>query len=303
MLELSHTKLGMYRGCSMKYKFKYEQGLEPIMFLPKMKIGSVLHEAIDRVYKGEDEGDIISFIMDEFDEAIGKAELTDQETLLIAKFTALGMFVNYPWKDLSPYTSIESELPFSVRVGNTRSVRFVGKIDRMLETKGRFWVNELKTTGLSQRQFDSRSQTSFQGTAYSYAAHKMGYDPAGIMFNVIKRPMLRKFRDETTENFGKRIFKDYSDPKKQAHYYQRVLSYRNADELALFEQDFQTVVRDFRWRRYNDRYYRNTDECWNFNQECPYKKICFTRTRDPLTIQLFYKQREKKDDKCQEAKV
>lgn len=275
----------------MKYKFRYIDKLEPIQFQPRMTIGRVVHEAFDMHYKGGANADIIEYISDEFGEALSNAELVDQEALIVAKFTALGMFIHNPWKNLSEYTAIESELPFRVRVGNTRSVRFIGKIDRMLEYDGRWWVNELKTTGLSQRQFESRCQTSVQGTAYTYAARKNKYKPVGIIFHCIKRPLLRKLKHENADDFGRRIFKDYGDHKKKDHYFQRTLSYRNDIELSLFEKDFERTVQELRWRTKGNRWYRNTDECWNFNVECPYKKICFTDKPDDLTIELFYKRR------------
>jgi len=288
MLELSYNNGSTFRSCQKKFYWRYVEHLEPVIKLPSLTLGAVLHDGFDQFYKGMADTDVYHFIGQKFNEEISKQEVSDQEDLLVAKYIALGMWLNYPYKKLKEYDSIESEERFEVPL--CEGVKLVGKVDGRIAQYGNWWVRELKTSGLSQRQFEGRCQTSAQGTGYVYGLTKMGYDIKGIMYEYIKKPILRKGVNETADEFGRRIMHDYKTRPKL--YYNRYLSYRTPTDLSNFEEDTIRLAEDIIIKLANGKFYRNLDACWTFGAVCPYEKICFTDKPDTLTVQLYFNKKE-----------
>lgn len=290
MIELSHTRAAVATGCWQKYKWRYVDGLEPIRQSSALTLGRIMHDAFYGYYTGKTDMETFMFIKDSFDKEIAEIPLPDQDDLAIAKFTALAMWKNYPHKDLSEFQENYPEESFTVPLA--RGIHYTGRVDGRIKVKDTYWVREMKVTGLSQRQFEGRARTSSQATGYVYAMRKKGYDVKGIMFEVLKRPMLRKRVDETVNDFGRRIYEDMANPTKRKLYYGRYYFYRNETEVEQFKQTMIEVGKEIRRRDKDCSYYRNTAQCWNFNAECPYLKICFQEKPDDLTLQLYFSTRE-----------
>ena len=210
------------------------------------------------------------------------------------KYTALGMWGNYP-KKLTDFSHIVPELELRIKLPGTRGVEVVLRIDGLVEIDGKYWIRELKTTGLSFSQFEKRCETSPQCSLYTYAVRRAGYDVQGVIYDFVKKPLLRRHIKESKEQFGRRISYDYQ--KRPEYYYKRHYAYRSFEALDIFEDDLRTVSREIRKRCRKDDWYRNPDACWNFNSACDYIPICFQKEPDNLTIELFFKQQPINPDK------
>lgn len=284
-MNISNNSSSVARSCWKKFYWRYQEKLTPIKQAPALTLGKAIHEAFDLYYKGKSSSDVLVHIKKSFDNEIQNASPEESEHLVIAKFTALGMFAHYPYLSTSQFDKIESEKEFKVKL--MRGVWFVGRVDGLVKKDGKWWLRELKTTSQTQRQFNQRVSTSSQGTAYVWAMKKLGYDIKGIMYDFIKKPLLRKRVCEDQFEFGSRILSDYK--KKPDFYYGQIFSYRSQHEIDLWEQDAESVARDMIGRRRSRRYYRNTNSCYSYNFECPYKKICFEATPDNLMLQLYFR--------------
>ena len=245
---------------------------------------------MDMFYSGFNELEVSHYITTTMDEQIANASINEQEDLEIIKWTALGMWVSFPRKDLTIFQETKSEKEFKVRLGNMWSVLFVGRSDRLVKKDGLWWVGELKTTGLPLQGFKNRMSVSDQVTAYVYAWKSRGYPVKGVMFDVIKKPLLRKGVNENCEGFCQRIFNDYLNyPLK---YHERHYEYRSDEDLNRWEKDTMQVVKKIR-RIWGGECFRNTDACWNYNAECCYRKICFMDKPDQLTVDIYFERRVK----------
>jgi len=142
---------------------------------------------------------------------------------------------------------------------------------------------------VNQRQFEGRMQTSAQGSGYVYALRSKGYPVEGIMVDYLKRSLLRKRKEETVYEYGQRIYLDYHD--KPRYYFGRIYTYRNPVHLLNYEQDMIELVQDIEDRLKSNKWYRNYDNCWNYNAECPFKKICYTDKPDKLTLELYFERK------------
>ena len=287
-MDISNNSSSVARSCWKKFYWRYNQKLTPIRQSAALNLGRSIHEAFDLFYTGTSIQDVLVHIKKEFDDELAQALPEDSEGLVIQKFTALGMFANFPYFN-THFDEIKSEMEFRIKL--MRGVWFNGRVDGLVKKDGLWWLRELKTTGQTQRQFNQRIATASQGTAYVWAMKKLGYDVKGIMYDYIKKPLLRKRVSENQYDFGSRVLTDYR--KKQDFYYGQIYSYRTQQDIDLWEQDAISLAREMMGKRRSLRYYRNTQACYNFNSECPYKKICFEETPDSLTLQLYFKKNGK----------
>lgn len=288
-LEVSNNSTSIFNSCQKKYFWTYVQGLKPIRKSSALSLGGIIHEAFDLYYRGTSLGDTSKFIHDTMDSQIANAKPEEIEDLTIVKHILLGMWSFHPFK-LSDWTSIKPEMEFRVKIPGTRGIVFVGKIDGLVtDQSGSMWVRELKTTSQPFSQFELRSRQSPQGSGYIWAMRQLGYPVQGIIYDYIKKPLLRKGVSENAISYCQRIFTDYG--QRPDNYFKRHPSYRTAEEIRLFEQDLKKVAYDIRQRSHDNNWHRNADQCWNYNSECPYLKICFKENPDPLTLSIYFDQK------------
>lgn len=264
------------------------RGLVPYKRSTALSLGSIVHSAFDMYYNGFADNVVTEFIKSTADEEIAKAPPESAEGLVLMKYTALAMWINYP-KDLSTFTDIKPELELRIKMPKMRGVDLVMKIDGLVKVDGKMWIRELKTTGLSFSQFEKRCETSPQCSLYTFAVRKAGYDVQGVIYDFVKKPMLRRHIRESKDDFGRRISASYKE--RPEFYYKRHFSYRSQETLNLFESDLRETTRDIRTRCKKDNWYRNPDACWNFNSACNYMPICFQEEPDQLTIDVFFEQK------------
>ena len=275
----------------MKYKFRYLDGLDPIKQSSALTLGSIVHSAFDMYYNQFPTEDVIRYIKNAVQMQVEGLHPEEQEDIQIVQYISLGMFINYPI-NLIVFKEIKPELEFRVQLFD--DVWFTGTVDGLvMDQNNKLWVREVKTTSQAFPQFEKRARTTAQGSGYIWAMRKLGFPVEGVMYDYIKKPLLRKGTNDTVDSFGTRICADYH--MRPDFYFKRHFSYRSNEQMELFEQDLIGVAKEIQYRCKNNAWYRNPDQCWNFNSECPYMKICFQKNPDPLTIQLYYKQTNKQN--------
>ena len=174
-MHLSNNSSSTAKSCWKKYYWRYVEQLTPIRQSSSVNLGSVVHDAFDLHYKGKSQKEVVEFITSTFDEEIANASPEEQEYHVINKYTALGMFTFFPYKDIKMFEQVESEKEFAVKL--LPGIDYIGRIDGLVKKKGKWWVRELKTTGQTSRIFSQRINTSSQGTGYVWAMRKLGYRP------------------------------------------------------------------------------------------------------------------------------
>lgn len=250
-----------------------------------MTLGSTLHSAFDMFYKKFSTEEVATYINDSFNSEISRISPDEQEDVLISKHICLGMWIAFP-KELAIFKSIESECEFRVKIPDTEDY-FVGRLDGLVkDSLNNLWGRELKTTALSFQQFEKRAKTSAQGTGYVWALKKIGIPAVGMMYDFVKKPLLRKGVNDTVQTFGRRIINDYNS--RQDFYFKRHFSYRNDEELKLFENNLIITSKEINDKIKTGNWMRCPENCWAFNSECPYFKICYQEKPDPLTVQVYF---------------
>jgi len=283
-MDISNNSSSVALSCWKKFYWRYDQKLTPIRQSAALTLGSAVHEAFDQFYKGKSKQDTLLYIKRAFDSEIEQLAPEEQENMTIMKYTALGMFGHFPYFN-TVFEEQESEKEFRIKL--CYGVYFTGRVDGLVKKDGVWWLRELKTTGQTLRQFHQRISLSSQAMAYIWAMRKLGYDVKGVMFDYIKKPLLRKKVCEDQYEFGTRILGDYKTRPDQ--YFGQIFSYHNDRTINEWEEDAISIAKDIQGKKRSKRYYRNTNNCYSYNSECPYKKICFDGKPDNLMLQLYYR--------------
>ena len=300
MLEISYTSSADARNCWKRYYYRVILGLSPKKVSRAINVGSVVHPCFEMYFNGASKEEIDKYIHTTFDKAIqGTLDPVEVENMIVDKYTVLGMWHNYPFNEME-FTKCFPEKKFKVRLANLRGVRLTGRVDGLVIRTDKWWVREVKTTSLDRRAFQSRASVSYQAAGYIYGIEKQeDIKIQGIVYDTIKRPLLRKGTSEKTEDFAKRIYADYSKDDKKKLYYERFYSYRSAKEISEYEIDMVKLAREMRSRiRHND-WFRNTDNCYSYNSECPYKKICWEDKPDQELISTLYERRKEREEQTE----
>lgn len=292
MLEISNNSMSLARGCWKKYYWNYVEGLKPKRKASALTLGGIFHKAHELYFTGATDKEALDYIENAYNEELAKTFVDDQEYVLIDKYTAMGMWIGYPYKNLNQYQDMQVEKEFKCPVKGIRGVRFVGRCDGLVKMRDRWWVREIKTSGLTETQFKGRIKHSYQVSGYVYAANRLGFNIAGVTYDYIKKPRLRKGVRETVHDFGKRIMMSYiqdgKKPEDDRQYYGQPKTYRSDDEINMFLDDTRKLVKEMRAQFRSKDWTRNPDFCWSYNSECPYSKICFQTVPDKITIQAYY---------------
>ena len=295
MLEISHNSASIARGCWKKFYWTYKEKLTPKARPIYFTTGEIIHDAFEQYHKLTPDPDVIKFIDQRYSELLTGCDPNQEEDLRLAKYTNIGMWMYWPWKDLSEFEEDFSEKEFKVTIPGLRGVRLVGRVDGLVKMNGKWWIRELKTTGLTPNQFKGRMKTSYQVSGYVYAMRKLGFPVEGVMFEIIKKPLLRKRVNDSVDDFGRRIMSDYQNdgnaPENARKAFSRVFEYRSGLQMEQFVTDTKELVRDIRTRQRLNNWYRNPDYCWSFNSECQFCKICFMDKPDEMTLKVYYDRR------------
>lgn len=286
----SYYSTSLFRSCPMKWRWRYVKKLEPRRKYPALTLGASVHDAFDMSYHGSSLNDILIYLDTVYAHEKSVCHPDDYEQLLLDHYTAKGIFTYYPNKN-HQFEQIKSEEEFDVPVRN--GLHFIGRVDGLVKHQGVWWIRELKITGMSTKQFEGRASCSSQATGYIYAMKKKtGLNIDGVIYDACCKPRLRKRVDETADDFGKRIYNDYANPKNLSRYFLRHYTYRSPLNLQQFEEDLLGVCDQIEKCKRHDIFYRNTDACWVYGTECPYRKICFSDNLDPDIIDLYYERRK-----------
>jgi hypothetical protein len=271
--------------------------LEPKKISSALTIGSVFHGCFDLYFQKKPQNEIVAYIDKTFADTVARSlDPSEIEKLTIDKWSVMGMWVNYPFNDME-FEKVYPEKAFRVKLDGLRGIYLRGRVDGLIVRNGKYWVREVKTTSMDRRQFQSKSSVSYQAAGYIYGIEKSeNIKIEGVIYDVITRSKLRRRKDETADSFGKRIFNDYADPCNKDFYYDRFFSYRSANEIVEFEKDLVALARELRTRVREGKWYRNTDACYNWNTECPFKKICWVENPDKGLIDSLYERRKEMED-------
>jgi hypothetical protein len=140
------------------------------------------------------------------------------------------------------------------------------------------WIVEHKTTSSdisAGSVFWSKTEMDAQCSLYVTAARQSGYDVRGVVYDVLRKPLLRPKIGESPSDYGSRVMASIA--KDPDAYYRRAKVIKLDRELDETARDtWETVqavdrsISEFSWPRH-------TDQCVRYNSLCQFFEVCAGR--------------------------
>lgn len=280
-IRLDNTKRSKYRECMRKGYWEHYLGLRTSNGSMALLFGSTMHGFWDGFYSG-----ILKFGWDHREKAIESAILEGKRIWDIESAkqnftpdyrnfetasTVFLAYVQYYASDKDYLVVKNTEQSFGCPLtlvteeekrlaGEMPPIIFTGRLDLQVESGGRDWVVEHKTTGSQVSQQGYRLNRSAQVMGYSYAAPRiLDFKPEGCLVS-ITQVSSRKNKDglwgKLTIDFGRfpQIFTD--------------------KDLAGWKESFISTCADIYKAEKTGIWPQNHDACFNYNSTCVYLRLC-----------------------------
>lgn len=183
-------------------------------------------------------------------------------------------FHRIEWESLE----MEFRVPFVVRTpqGKTFKTFLRGKMDGLYRegTKRKLRLFETKTKArVEEENIADILPFERQVNLYMVGIRKRGDTPSGVLYNIIRRPMLRQRKSETLQQFAERIIEDVK--YNLNWYFVRMQMDVSVQDLNRGEEELNELVSDFvLWWNGALGHYKNTNHCENKYGTCPFLRVC-----------------------------
>jgi hypothetical protein len=293
-----------WRACPRLYRLTYEDGYRPAQLPDALALGTLGHRGLEAWWRAA------RVAPNEPDAwwAAAEAELeVEQEPYQRARALSLMWGYHARWQGLTwqeqQLRVLDIEVEFSGPLFNpatsaaSKTWARAGKIDALVEVGGNAWVVEHKTTSeeiAPGADYWQRLVLDAQVSTYLAGARLLGHEPAGIIYDVIRKPGLvplratpedkRRFtkagrldarqrtEDEDPEAFYARLTSTIGLDLDA--YFARAAVVRTLDEeRAAAEDQWQTGVQ-IRDARRAGAWPRNPDACLRFGRRCDFFGVC-----------------------------
>ncbi len=177
-----------------------------------------------------------------------------------------------------------------VNAGKKYPINLRGKIDGVRRDKqtGKLWLFETKSKGvIDADSIASRLSFELQTGIYMYAMSQLyGEEPVGLIYNLIRRPLLRRKVNESLSAFVGRVRDDLVG--RPEHYFKRMEVAITPTEIDSFRKNLYHILREFLcWYFGAIGHYQNPASCYNGVFSCEFLPICADRDLSNFGIREF----------------
>lgn len=311
--------LGLLASCPQKAAYKFKEGMGADMNSSAIQFGDIFHRTLDGVYSAMKDTHALQSdaewdkFLSGFDTLLGgelnkiyesgkkklKVNLDDVSNHMkwemnsgMARSLVTGYFKQWN-KDYSDYEWLDLERPFcetyelvtAIDGSYSVSIPVRGKFDGVFRTKdGLLWLFETKTKSrIDDGHIADKLNFDLQTFLYLWAVEKVyGETPAGVMYNVARRPGLKQTVKETLPQFIERVAEDIE--KRPEFYFMRFNASITKDEIRTWEKNDLHGLMNMAWDWSNGEFnYRNSGNCLMFMRPCEYIRTCAYNDRKYLT--------------------
>jgi len=311
---ITNSRRGAFMTCPRKHQFAYEIAIRPTSDAPALRIGSCVHDALDIRKRGATMTQAIAealanYVQDDFD---------DPERIA-------AMLTGYEWRwPDGAFKVLATERVMTMPLINPStghaSFNFTVamKVDAIIELQdARVAVMEHKTCSedLSpESDYWKRLRIDAQISTYMLGARHNGFDVQTVVYDVLRKPLLRPSQIPLLDGEGRkivldarlqRVVKANNEPRQSAdkekgyvlqtrveephEYHDRLMTdiYANPDwyysrreipriksDLEEAQLDLWNVAKMIRESELNNWHPRNDAACKSFGCTCPYFKLC-----------------------------
>ncbi len=204
---LTHSRMASAKTCLRKHWYEYELGIRADRDGQPLRMGGAYHLGLEELGKGHDlHAAICAVRMNYANVPEWVRDIDDWRT---EEETVVRMICGYVWRwqeqegGLFGGEVVATELPFEIPIVNpetgrsTPTFKLAGKIDKIIRLPDtRLAVGEHKSTGQSSIEPDNdywkRLRMDHQITIYLHAARTLGYDVKTVLYDVAKKPGIKR---------------------------------------------------------------------------------------------------------------
>lgn len=195
---LTHSAISTFLTCPQKYEHKYIRGINPINKATSLTIGIAVHKGLQVWFES------------------GNAEMAFNETWAYGiepadQVKAQEMVRAYidTYHDDWEVVAVEHAFEQYLRNPDTRRPApywmLCGKVDALVRIDGELWIVEHKTTTDMGADYWARTEIDEQIQTYALAIEEEFKEPVyGVVYDVLKKPLVRIKGGETDEEFEAR---------------------------------------------------------------------------------------------------
>jgi hypothetical protein len=265
---ISFSELDTYRQCTFKHQLAYGERWVAPVDSPALDRGKRVHTILETWY-----GSLRSGWRGDIDEVIRSCEGTVydhngefiDEMGELVKWIVEGYVEHYGFDEDWKVIEVEHDfvLPLPKPDGKNSNIKIKGKIDLLVEWKGKLWVVDHKTA--ARLPTDKELDLDVQFSIYAWALRKLGYPVHGMIYNTLR----------TQRNKGEMVMTER---------FSRTLIAKSDAELTRVAQDaYQDAYEAYAGIRKSNKTgvdrprHFNTDTCrWR----CPYTEACLFGAKD-----------------------
>lgn len=219
---LTHSRMACAKTCLRKHFYQYEMGMRKDRQSTPLRMGTVVHDGLDRMAQGEPVDDAIHLATSLYDDVPAWVQTDDDvhdwecERVVVAELMR-GYANHYHTSEVAEY--VATEMTFNMPLvdpGTNEPSRWcvAGKIDKIVRlADGRLAMVEHKTTGESiepESDYWKRLSIDQQISLYYLAAHHVGYPVETVIYDVIRKPSIRPSQVPLLDDDGVKIVLDAS---------------------------------------------------------------------------------------------
>lgn len=238
-MNISISRIKLFKACRRAYFFKYIEGLEPNIKSDALETGSNYHALIEQLYKNG-----------EFEQSFSKecAMATAYQKYIFPRFKVVSV---EKWES----------------VGIGPDVNLIGRVDGLAEDN---CLVEHKTTSSEiTEEYEYNLLWDEQILAYMYLT-----GTRKVWYTVCRKPSIRQKKNESDEEFFDRMVAWYDEDTESKI---RLLKIERTDEeVQMFDLEVRAIGNLISLvANGNERqFYRNTCHCNKWGRRCEYSSIC-----------------------------
>ena len=287
---ITQSLISMFLDCRQKAKF-YLQGWDSKYHKLPLTEGSVGHEVLQHAYtdimKGKlkhvpDRKEVLKYTHRVEKQWLKENPRSDKQGLEYLEYSLATMeatlppYFDYYKKDLKEikWLGLEEKFCLPYQLPDGRKTVLRGKKDGEFLNKG-LWLFETKfKSQIPEGNLLDTLALDTQILLYlRELAHKHKKQPAGTLYNIVRRTCLKQRKDETLVMFSKRLSKDIET--RPDFYFMRYEIAIDKNDLKNFEIQLFGLVKDFYdWWQGIVPHYKNTYNCLGKYGRCLYLGCC-----------------------------
>lgn len=291
---LTQSALSTFLQCPQKFKRYMLDGFVSERSTFALDFGNIFHYVLDQVYTNFKEADSVDSAIDRAKEALaaGYEETLEKikginlingdieeelfETYALARVVAIHYMQKWFKEDKKKnWVSLEHKFENIYRGREEKyAVKLKGKIDGVFSSGKELSLLETKTKGqIIEREITDILTFDLQNFFYLLNAKLIyGRMPTTVLYNVVRRPQLRRGKNETQAIFLQRVDKDIED-RSDFYFMRWPVSITKAD-FNDWEAEFKMMLDRLVDTYLNNLYYKNSMACTGGKGTCQYLGLC-----------------------------